>query len=208
MRIGILADIHDAVILLEHALQLLRQHDAEQVVTLGDAFESYRPGTPAVEVARMLERVGAVGVWGNHDFGLSHEVTDQLREEADEMILSFAARLTPQLAVGGCRFCHIEPWKNPCSLADLWSFDEVPNTGERARRTFDAVPERVVFMGHFHSWFAVTQDGPTTWRGENAIDLLAPERYLVSVGAVLRGSCAIYDTVQSRLTPLRCPTSG
>ena len=206
MRIGIVADIHDAVEPLRRALALLREHDVQQVVTLGDAFESYSPGEPAAEVAALLEEVGAVGVWGNHDFGLSRDITDELRRDADPALLRFAARLEPHLVVAGCRFCHIEPWKDPFSLVDLWLLDEIPNTGERAQKSFAAAPERVLFVGHFHSWFAVSDRGSMEWEGAGPIDLTAPERYLVSIGAVLHGSCAIYDTELARLTPLRCST--
>ena len=204
MRIGIVADIHDAVNPLKRALTLLRQHGVEQVVTLGDAFETYLPHEPGADVAALLDEAGAVGVWGNHDLGLSYEVDGSVRGVADPGLLRFASRLRPQVVVAECRFSHIEPWKDPSNPVDLWLFDGIPNTVERAAKSFDAVPERILFVGHFHSWFAVTPHGTEDWHGTCPIDLHAPKRYLVSVGAVIDGCCALYDTAQSRLTPIRC----
>lgn len=112
MRIGILADIHDAVGRLGAALTALPQRGVEQIVTLGDAFDSCQRGEPGVEVARLLHQAGAIGVWGNHDAGLSHDVSVQVRDLADRALLEFSARLQPQLTLEGCRFSHIEPnWR-------------------------------------------------------------------------------------------------
>ena len=46
MLIGILADIHDAVEPLKASLARFRELEVEQVVSLGDAFETFRPGEP------------------------------------------------------------------------------------------------------------------------------------------------------------------
>jgi hypothetical protein len=205
MRIGILADIHDAVGPLRAALAALRQARIEQVVTLGDAFDSFRPGEPGAEVARLLQESGAIGVWGNHDAGLSYEVSDPLRKSADPGLLQFAHRLQPQLALEGCRFSHIEPWRDPCRVEDLWAFDGVPDTDARAERSFEAVPERILFVGHFHFWLAMRRrGGRLEWDGIRPIKLDGPDRYLVVVGPVVDGWCAVFDTAQFELTPIRC----
>lgn len=204
MRIGIVADIHDAAEPLSRALALLHERGVEQVVTLGDAFETIEPGSPGPEVARLLHRAGAVGAWGNHDFALSYQVPDELRERADPELLAFSTQLQAQLVVGGCRFCHIEPWKDPFDLMDLWTMDGFPETAERAEKTFAAVPERIVFVGHFHQAMATGRAGRLEWDGIGPIRLAEPDRYLVSVPAVLSGWCALFDTGRSELTTIRC----
>jgi predicted phosphodiesterase len=204
MRIGIVADIHDAVGPLRRALSLLRERDVDHVVTLGDAFDSFQPGAPSSEVAALLREAGAVGVWGNHDVGLSHEVTEQIRAGADQALLKFAARLKPQLVLEGCRFSHIEPWKDPRRLEDLWGSSQVPDTAEGARRSFEAVLERIIFVGHFHSWLAMSSKGRIDWDGIGSITLSEPDRYLVVVSAVADGWCAMFETGQSTLVPIRC----
>jgi hypothetical protein len=204
MRIGIVADIHDAVRPLTKALSILRGRGAEQIVSLGDAFDSFRPGEPAVEVARLLQEAGAVGVWGNHDAGLSLEVMEQMREAADPALLAFSARLQPQLVLEGCRFSHVEPWKNPCRLEDLWWFEGLPDTGERARRSFDAVRERLLFVGHFHASLVMRAEGQVEWNGVLPVKLSGLDRYLILVPAVVDGWCEILETEQCLLTPIRC----
>src|SRR5262249_42161592 len=76
MKLGILADIHEATGNLRAALAALRERGAERFVVLGDVFET---GKDTVETVRLLQEAGAVGVWGNHDLGLSHEPTESVR---------------------------------------------------------------------------------------------------------------------------------
>jgi predicted phosphodiesterase len=204
MRIGIVADIHDAVEHLTLALALLKERGAECIVTLGDAFETLEPGSPGPEVARLLHRAGAVGVWGNHDFALSHDVPEEIRKRADPDLLAFSTLLQPQLVVGSCRFCHIEPRKDVFDLMDLWTMDGFPETAERAEKTFAAVPERIVFMGHLHWAMVAGRAGRIEWDGVETLRLSGPDRYLFAVPAVLSGWCALFDTDRSELTTIRC----
>lgn len=205
MRIGIVSDIHDAVPSLRTALRRFRELGVEQVVTLGDAFETSEPGSPGAQVARELADAGAVGVWGNHDAGLSDEVTAVVRALADPALLAFAERLRPHLVLGECRFCHIEPWRDPHSVEDLWAFDGVPETGEDASRSFRAVPERILFVGHFHTWRIICPGRPVSWDADRPIRMDGPHRYLALVSAVVEGWSAVFDTETSELTPIRCP---
>ena len=204
MRIGIVADIHDAIGPLRRALGLLRDRGVDRIVTLGDAFESYQAGGVSSEVAALLEQAGAVGVWGNHDVGLSHEVSDRVRNVADQALLAFTTQLEPHLVLEGCRFSHIEPWKDPRLVEHLWGSDALPETADLAQRSFQAVPERLLFIGHFHTWLAVSAGGRAPWDGTGPISLREPDRYLVVISAVVDGWCATFDTRQSLLTPIRC----
>lgn len=204
MLIGIVADIHDAVVPLRNALSLLRERRVERLVTLGDAFDTCQPSEPGATVAGMLRDAEAIGVWGNHDFGLSHGVEAQVVDRADPTLLLFASRLQPQLVLEECRFSHLEPWKDACRLEDLWSFDGVPNTGERAQRSFQAVRERILFVGHFHSCLVLRGDGQVAWNGDQPIQLNPPDRYLVLVPAVLDGWCATFESERSALTAIPC----
>ena len=205
MRIGIVADIHDAAGALRATLTALRREGVDQVVTLGDAFDSWKPGDPGAAVARSLGEAGAIGVWGNHDVGLSHEVSAHVRELADPTLLDFAARLQPQFTLAGCRFSHIEPWRDPRRIEDLWAFDGAPDTDDQAKRSFDAVPERILFVGHFHVWLAMRRSvGRVDWDGQTPIRLSSPDRFLVVVAAACEGWCAVLDTEESLLSPIRC----
>ena len=90
-------------------------------------------------------------------------------------------------------------------MEDLWAFDGVPATDAQAERSFEAVPERILFLGHFHRWLAMRRrGGRVEWDEVSPIGLGGPDRYLVVVGPVAEGWCAMLETEQFELTPIRC----
>lgn len=106
--------------------------------------------------------------------------------------------------VANCRFSHIEHWLDPGKIEDLWYFDGMPASLERANLSFTAAPERFLFMGHYHRWLIVGSDGTVTWDISQPRILKPADRYLIVTGAVLNGWCATFDSVTAELTPIRC----
>lgn len=205
MLIGIAADIHDSVDALKATLDRFRDAGVEQVVSLGDAFETFKPGDPGTEVGRLLKDADAIGVWGNHDVGLSHRIPREVERAAEPELLNFTKTLRPQLVVDNCRFSHVEPWLNATKIEDLWHFDGMPNQPEFARRSLEAVPEQFVFVGHFHCWAITSADRKIAWNEGERISLSPSERYVVLMAAVVHGWSAVFDTVEAELTPIRVP---
>jgi hypothetical protein len=205
MRIGIVADIHDAVDPLRAALTRFRELDVEQVVSLGDAFETFKRGEPGAEVALLLHEHRAIGVWGNHDVGLSHNIPRDVRTQADPDLLQFTQTLKPQLVIDNCRFSHIEPWLDPTNIMELWHFDGTPNTTELASRSFAAVPEQFLIVGHYHCWAITSADDAVAWDGTEGISLSMDRRYLILTAPVVHGWSAVFDTTNGELTPIRRP---
>jgi hypothetical protein len=74
----------------------------------------------------------------------------------------------------------------------------------RARGSFAVVAQRLVFVGHYHRWLAVTEAGPLPWHGEGPLRLLGSARYFVVLGPVFLGHYAVLDTEQGELCPLPC----
>jgi hypothetical protein len=72
-------------------------------------------------------------------------------------------------------------------------------------RIFNAVPNRIMFMGHYHKWWLTTPSRICDWRGDQSTTI-ADGRYFVVVGALCEGNYAIFDTDSSELVPYR--TSG
>jgi hypothetical protein len=204
MRIGIVADIHEAVEPLQRALAEFRSRQVDLVVSLGDACDTFSSVGRAGEVVALLRGAGAVGVWGNHDVGLCYEVSERLRREAGPEVLGYMAGMQPQLVVAGCRFSHVEPWLDARRVEDLWYFDGPPDTPEKVGRSFAAVPERHLFVGHFHRWLVMSPSARVEWNGEAPLALADGSRYLVVVAPVLSGCCAIFDTVEACLIPVGC----
>jgi predicted phosphodiesterase len=200
MRIGILADIHEDLDHLRWAIDVLVEHGADRLVVLGDVFEL---GLRLRETVALLAEAGAIGVWGNHDFGLCRDnPRPEDRQRYGERVLDFMGRLRPRLEVEGCLFTHLEPWLDPEKIEDLWYFDGPPETPEQVARIFAAAPNRVMFIGHYHRWLLVTPEGLRPWSGDEPIVLEVVNRYLVAAHAVCAGRCALFDTGTNELIPL------
>jgi hypothetical protein len=201
MRLGLITDVHEHVDHLRLALQRLCQERADQIVLIGDVFEL---GDRIEETCRLLAEAGVIGVWGNHDFGLSFEPDTRVRRRYPAEVIDFMTSLRPRLELGGCYFAHIEPWLNPEDLCDLWFFDGFPNDPVRLQRIFDAVPQRVMFAGHYHRWLLARPDQITDWLGTEPVDLSSGRAFAV-IGAVCDGYSALFDTDTGTLTPF-CDT--
>jgi predicted phosphodiesterase len=199
MRIRILADIHEHVGELRRALAVLKEHGADRLVVLGDVCGM---DTSLEESVEILDEAGAIGVWGNHDFGLCRDnPRPEDRRRFGERVLTFMGRLQPRLEVEGCLFTHVEPWLDPEKIEDLWYFDGPPETPEQVARIFAAAHNRVMFVGHYHRWLLVTPEGIQPWGGDGPIVLEAGNRHLVAINAVCQGKCALFETERGLLTP-------
>ncbi len=199
MRIGILADVHESVSHLRWAIDVLREQGSDRIVFLGDVFET---GPRLEETIDLLAQAGAIGVWGNHDFGLCRDnPTTEDRQRYSELVLAFMGGLQPRLELDGCHFSHVEPWLNPELIEDLWYFEGFPETPAELARSFAAVPGRLIFVGHFHHWMLANPEGVQPWSGDRPVVLDAAQRYFVAVQAVCNGCCALFDTGTSELVP-------
>ena len=200
MLLGLLADIHEAVEPLREALGLFMRLGVEEVVVLGDICAMHKR---LEETVALLREARAVGVWGNHDFGLCRDITDKVRGRFSTTILDFTTTLRPTLTREDCLFTHVEPWLDASDIMQLWYFEPPPQTQAEFARNFDAVPQRVLFSGHVHRWTLATPEGVIAWDADAPIRLAPPTRYFVTLGAVVAGHAATFDTGTGDLTPLR-----
>jgi predicted phosphodiesterase len=198
MRLGILADIHEHVEHLTRALELFGRHGVERVVVLGDVFCHGRNIRPTVD---LLAPLGSIGVWGNHDFGLCRDIPPRLRDKYAGPVLDYFATLRPRLEIEDCLFTHVQPRYDPEDVQQIWHMDEEPSLDRDVRLNFAAVPQRLLFMGHWHRWLIATPEGELPWRGEGPIHL-PTGRHLIVIHAVMDGHSAVYDTTTAELLPL------
>lgn len=203
MKLGLLTDIHEHVRYLRLALLQFEREHVDQIVVIGDLFEQ---GTRLDETCRLLTEAGAVGVWGNHDFGLCVDQTEESRTRYSAEALRFMASLAPRLELEGCLFSHIEPWLDPNRLEDLWYFEGPPQQHGNLDRIFGAAPQRLLFAGHYHQWLVSRPGEIAPWPGDRPIRL-NEGRYFVVVGALCEGDFGTYDTETFELVPYRV-TSG
>ena len=197
MKIGLITDIHEHVEHLQTALDLFETEHVDQVVVIGDVFEM---GKRIEETCRLLSDAKAVGVWGNHDYGLSVEPVAVDCAKYGDIVVRFMTSLRPRLRIEDCYFAHVEPWLNPEDVGDLWYFDGPPDQHGNLDRIFNAAVCRLSFAGHFHKWLLATPDRVEEWKGEKPIKL-AEGRYFVVIGALCEGRFALFDTETSELIP-------
>ena len=197
MKLGLITDIHEHVEYLKTALDSFRDERVDRIVMIGDVVEMT---LRLEETCRLLAEAGAVGVWGNHDFGLCVDPGDDLLLRHSPLVIRYMTSLRPRLEIDGCLFTHIEPWLDPEDLADLWHFYGVPTEQSELDRIFNAAPNRLMFAGHYHRWLLATPDGIVDWKGESPIRL-NDGRYFVVVGALCEGRFATFDTATSQLCP-------
>lgn len=199
MKLGLLTDIHERVDYLSLALECFDKEHIDQIVVIGDVFEM---GERIEETCALLAAVGAIGVWGNHDYGLCFEPDEQVLAKYPASVIEYMTSLRPRVDIAGCSFAHIEPWLDPSDLADLWYYEGPPRDQRGLDRIFSAVPNRLIFAGHYHRWLLATPDQVTTWSGHGPV-CLSDGRHFVVVDALCEGNYAIFDTDTSTLTPVK-----
>ena len=169
MRIGLLADIHEDVEALSSAIWTCRRAGVDRLLTLGDIFET---GERFAEAVDLLREADVGGVWGNHEFALYAGRGDSVESQFDWRTLDYMQRLTPRYEVEGVLLGHVLPCLDPTDISQPWYVERAPVTAEAAAPNFAAFPHRRMFVGHFHRWLAVTQNGPVDWSGESPIRLM------------------------------------
>ena len=194
MRYGLLADIHEDLPFLVAALATFRREDVDRVIVLGDVFETGRGLEPTTA---LLREARAEGVWGNHDFGLCYHPAEQVSARFSAECMGYMATLQPRLEFEDCLVTHVEPWRDAEDIYELWSFesDYLP------RKSFEALPHRIMLHGHHHRWKVSTPEGPHPWDTVHPLPLDPRRRYLIQVGAVFDGRCGILDTTANLLFP-------
>lgn len=201
MKLGLITDIHEHVEYLRLALRHLREHQVDQIVMIGDVFQM---GQEIEETCRLLAEANVIGVWGNHDYGLSFEPHKKFQTKYGAAVVDYMTSLKPSLEVEGCHFSHIEPWLDSNKIADLWYFDGPPDDDAKLERIFEAVPNRWMFAGHYHRWLLVEPDGIQDWDGQTPVQL-DKGRFFVVIGALCEGSYAVFDTETCVLSPFNLP---
>ncbi|HEX2474931.1 MAG TPA: metallophosphoesterase family protein [Lacipirellulaceae bacterium] len=200
MRLGLLADIHEAVPELEAALAILKKCAVDRIVVLGDIVET---GSQLAAVTKLLAEHGAFGVWGNHDFGIAYQPEDAIRMRYSDEVMRYMTGLAPRLEIGDCLFTHVEPWLDPTDFFQLWRYEGEPVTVEQAAKSFECTAHRFLFVGHFHRWRVISDCETMNWDGTSPLDLSKCRRGLISVGALCNGKFAIFDTESCELIPMR-----
>lgn len=199
MRIGVLADIHGHIENLQKAIARLSAEGVDKFVVLGDLIVNT---TNARETVALLQECGAVGVWGNHELGLCADLDEELRVAYTPPVIEYFSTLHSQFECGDMLFSHTMPDQDATDPLTYY-LGPSPDDQEALKACFAAFPHRLMLVGHFHCWFAASDQGRLDWRGELPLPLDRERRYFFIVDAVMKGCAAIIDDELDQLTPVR-----
>jgi predicted phosphodiesterase len=193
-RIGLMADSHGDLKATKKAIAVLRKEGAESLIHLGDFFDSLQNDSLSSLIS-LLKDNGVLAVKGNNDHQIEKLLKDNSYEEGEEResVLSFIGDLPMIMVMKDLCFAHSLPFDA------LRSFYEPIDTGsaKRARGIFKNTPYRILFCGHAHiPVFFRWKDGHATRETimpGHALSIEKGERYIMIVGAVYGGECALYD---------------
>jgi predicted phosphodiesterase len=205
--IGLIADSHGNLDATAEAIRLLKGRGAGILVHLGDFCDSVRRDRAGVMI-RLLRENNILAVKGNNDFFVEGVLTDERRppDPEGEPILAFLKTVPFIRTLNGLLFAHSLPFDT------LRSFYEPIDTGntQRAERLFAETDFQLLFCGHSHVPVFFRKSGSRVTReqvppGERMVlltdadkqhtkkDDSPPDRFIMIVGAVDGGECALYD---------------
>lgn len=207
MRLGLVTDIHNDASKLARALAALERAGIDQLVTLGDTVDAFMPMHGAPEVAELLGRHQALGVWGNHDFCFCPgfgPLDQELVGRFQPVVLDAMARMQSHLLIDGALFTHRECFADPFDALELWGIrDGRLDLEAIAVQALAHHPARWQFLGHYHRWWAASSSGRLDWDGGAPLRLDRRGRYVIVLAPVLEGWCALLDTSEAVLEPIR-----
>ncbi len=191
--IGLLADSHGDNRRLACALSTLEEAGAGCLVHLGDICDSLTPA--AFEESMQLLRAHEVqAVLGNNEYSL---LNDSQAGSLSPAALGYLRSLPYTRRHGELWFTHSIPFAWPAATRRPIS----EYLGYLARQ--EQTPFRVLFRGHSHSASLIRIAGGSAM--EWTISAPAPvaldphAHYIVTVGAVEDGLCALFDTRRCEL---------
>ncbi len=193
-RIGLLADSHGDLERTERAAAALLDAGAERLIHLGDFCDTVQEAS-WVRVMETLQRHRMLAVKGNNDFLVETILKERAPgpDPAEGVLRAYLKALPMTRIEDGLCFAHSLPYDS------LRSFYEPVDDGTTAKAVpiFRATPHRILFCGHAHTpvLFRWRQGAATREAipADKPVRLAAAERYIIVVGAVEDGECALYD---------------
>jgi diadenosine tetraphosphatase ApaH/serine/threonine PP2A family protein phosphatase len=217
--IALLADVHANLEALRACLADAERHGAQRFVFLGDLVGYGADPLAVARIAMARVAAGAIAILGNHDaaaIGRPHRMNPEAeaairwtRNAMDAETLGFLAALPLEREEEDRLYVHAD-----ASRPEAWRY---VTDAEEARRSMDAVPHRLTFVGHVHvpQLYGLTATEKITRFRPVAgvpVPLLRPRRWCAVLGAVGQprdgdpAACyGLYDTARSELAWMRVP---
>lgn len=187
--VGLISDSHGRLDLMAAAVHELVRKGAVDIVHLGDICDSLAP-LLLEDALPIIEGAGIRAVLGNNEYEVLRAHRGRSPNPLGERVMAFLESLPYVITMGSVTFAHSAPLAWPAALR--WPLtDGAPPFGSWR------IPEgRILFRGHSHSpsVFKVENSSMDAVQipGEKALMLDRSSRYVITVGAVEQGACALY----------------
>ncbi|MBN1614287.1 MAG: metallophosphoesterase family protein [Deltaproteobacteria bacterium] len=204
-RIGLLADSHGDLKSTEESIRVLRERGVDGMIHLGDFSDSMRTDTLGA-IVDMLEANGILAVMGNNDFMVGNTLAEMAAHNGDpdrSRLAAFIKSVPMTRVLQDLCFAHSLPFEMFKSC-----YEPIDNgSTERAQSLFRETSHRILFCGHSHFPVLFRLRGGRVSREnvlpDRRISLDPSDRYIVVVGAVEEGECALYDLESSSYERIR-----
>jgi predicted phosphodiesterase len=187
---GIMGDSHGSNGLLAGAIGTLRASGARTLIHLGDMCDTLAPHLMD-ETFRILEENGVRGVRGNNECQMVHDLHSAREESRLKKIASFLERLPYVMNLGPFWFTHSVPYSFPAATRRPVS-EFLPAILEDPD-----IPFSILFRGHSHRPSILGVSGRTVekipFEINKDIPLERGLRYIITVGAVEKASCVLFQ---------------
>jgi predicted phosphodiesterase len=193
-RIGLLSDNHGRLRVLKRAIGALRRRGADQLIHLGDFCDSLHRRDPAA-IVRVLKENGVLAVMGNNDYIVEKRLAlkNGRDREVSAGVRAYLGDLPVRIVNGDLCFAHSLPFDSIRSL-----YEPVDDgTTVKAAEIFSRTEHRILFCGHSHLSVLFRFSGDRLSReplpDRRPLELDPSERFIIVVGALELGCCALYD---------------
>jgi predicted phosphodiesterase len=193
LRIGILADSHGRVDILESGIETLSARKVDRLIHLGDMMDTLRPETVDTCVKILIEN-NIEGVLGNHEYSYATHHFKRYPEKFSESAMEYVSSFPYLIEIADVCFTHFSPEGGVHGL--------YAHTDEESYRTAIMNSRWAVLInGHSHDpRIYCRRDGkpddkPEVVEFESGVPfrLRDDAQYILTCGALEDDWCAIYD---------------
>lgn len=186
---GLISDSHGNLAALLDAILMLEQMGMRTLVHLGDICDSLAPHT-LEDAVKILRDHGVRTVRGNNEHAVLSDHQARDRGVLSPDVVAYLAGLPYTLTMGDFSFAHSAPFEWPAATRRPFA-EYLPRFLERG-----PLPFRILFSGHSHSPSILEINGHRLKKipaREGITQRLSRDRhYVITVGAVQEGSCAVF----------------
>ncbi len=193
-KIGLISDSHSNNSLMLDAIRILNDNGASSLIHLGDFCDSLMPETVDDSV-EILNKYNVKTLLGNNEYIILTEFIQNNPGRVKDSTVSFMEELPYNFALDDICFAHSLPYDWPAATRQplkglVYLFSKK-----------DDLPYRIIFRGHSHTMSVVEvnngQSEEILVKSGEKIQLLKDKKYIITVGAVEDGICAIFDPVSN-----------